>query len=98
MTPTGIEPATFRFVAKHLNHCATAVLIEGVLFYSSENSDNRTEIKTRIMAGNRSYYSVLPLLRTKAVSRTTKIRLYKTIIRPVVLYGSEAWCMVLKGK
>jgi len=25
MTPTGIEPATFRFVAQNLNHCATAV-------------------------------------------------------------------------
>jgi hypothetical protein len=24
MTPSGIEPATFRFVAQHLNHCATA--------------------------------------------------------------------------
>ena len=24
MTPPGIEPATFRFVAQHLNHCATA--------------------------------------------------------------------------
>ena len=25
MTPSGIKPATFRFVAQHLNHCATAV-------------------------------------------------------------------------
>jgi len=25
MTPVGIETATFRFVAQHLNHCATAV-------------------------------------------------------------------------
>jgi len=25
MTPAGIEPATFRFPAQHLNHCATAV-------------------------------------------------------------------------
>jgi len=25
MTPAGIEPATFRFVAQHLNHGATAV-------------------------------------------------------------------------
>jgi len=24
MTPAGIEPATFPFVAQHLNHCATA--------------------------------------------------------------------------
>ena len=24
MTPAGIEPATFRSVAQHLNHCATA--------------------------------------------------------------------------
>ena len=25
LTPAGIEPATVRFVAQHLNHCATAV-------------------------------------------------------------------------
>ena len=25
MTPSGIEPASFLFVAQHLNHCATAV-------------------------------------------------------------------------
>ena len=25
MTPSGIEPAAFRFVTQHLNHCATAV-------------------------------------------------------------------------
>jgi len=25
LTPAGIEPATFRFVAQLLNHCATAV-------------------------------------------------------------------------
>ena len=25
MTPSGIEPATFRFVAQRLNYCATAM-------------------------------------------------------------------------
>ena len=28
LTPAGIESATFRFVAQHLNHCATAILDE----------------------------------------------------------------------
>ena len=32
MTPAGIEPATFRFVARHLNHCATARLVKYVDF------------------------------------------------------------------
>jgi len=26
LTPAGIEPAAFRFVTQHLNHCATAVV------------------------------------------------------------------------
>ena len=29
LTPAVIEPATFRFVAQHLNHCATAVPLRG---------------------------------------------------------------------
>jgi len=32
LTPAGIEPATFRCVAQHLKHCATAVRLEIVMF------------------------------------------------------------------
>ena len=32
MTPAGIEPANFRFVAQHLNHCATAVPLKFTVF------------------------------------------------------------------
>ena len=32
MTPVGIEPATFRFVAQQLNHCAIAVIYNIVVF------------------------------------------------------------------
>jgi hypothetical protein len=35
MTPSGIESATFRFVAQHLNHCSTAIPIPSYL--STEN-------------------------------------------------------------
>jgi len=82
---------------KHLQICIYEFERVGEFKYLgsiiTENSDNNTEIKARIIARNRSHYSVLPPLRSKAVSRTTKIRKYKTIIRPVVLYGSEAWCL-----
>ena len=39
MTPSGIEPATFRFVAQHLKHCATAVpqFIQGQAIISCDN-------------------------------------------------------------
>jgi len=30
MTPAGIEPATFRFVAQKLKHCATADMTENL--------------------------------------------------------------------
>ena len=29
----------------------------------------------------------------RALSRTTKVRLYKTLIIPVLLYGAEAWTL-----
>ena len=39
VTLVGIEPATFRFVAQHLNHCATAApqLIIYLLIYSEND-------------------------------------------------------------
>ena len=33
MTPSGIEPATFRYIAQYLNHCATAVWYDVPLYY-----------------------------------------------------------------
>jgi len=40
MTPAGIEPATFRFVAQHLNHCATLPRSPYVSYY--EDRINKT--------------------------------------------------------
>ena len=38
MTPAGIEPATFRFVAQHLNHCATVVPVASRHWHICKNS------------------------------------------------------------
>jgi len=43
MTPTGIEPATFRSVAQRLNHCATAVpwTFSGIIISGEDTSKRR---------------------------------------------------------
>ena len=53
----------------------------------------RTEIQTRLMAGNKCIYSLGKMLRRRNISRKTKMRIYKSVIRPVVTYASELWSM-----
>ena len=45
---------------------------------------------------NRTYFAAISLFRNRLLSRATKIRLYKTIIRPIVAYGAETWMMTKK--
>jgi len=35
LTQAGIEPATYRFVVQHLNHCATAVPFNTSVLYTN---------------------------------------------------------------
>ena len=51
---------------------------------------------TRILAGNRTYFAAISLFRSRLLSRATKIILYKTLIRPVVSCGAEAWTLMKK--
>jgi len=37
LTPAGIEPLTFRIVAQHLNHCATACCLVDSTIFSAQN-------------------------------------------------------------
>jgi hypothetical protein len=48
------------------------------------------------LAGSRTYFAATSLFRNRLLSRATKIRLYKTLLRPVVTYGTETWTMTKK--
>jgi hypothetical protein len=45
---------------------------------------------------NVMYHSVQSLLSSRLLSKNLKIRIYKTIIFPVVLYGCETWSLTLR--
>jgi hypothetical protein len=45
------------------------------------------EIKSRLKSGTACYYSVQNLLSSSLLSKNIKIRIYRTVILPVVLYG-----------
>jgi hypothetical protein len=51
------------------------------------------EIKRRLNSGNASYHSVQNLLSSRLLSKNLKIRIYKTIILPIVSYGCETWSL-----
>ena len=54
------------------------------------------EIKSRLRSGNACYHSVQNLLCSRLLSKNFKIKIYRTIILPIVLYGCETWSLTLR--
>ena len=54
------------------------------------------EIKSRLRSGNACYHSMQNLLSSRLLSKNLKIKIYRTIILPVVLYGCETWPLILR--
>ena len=61
------------------------------------SNDNSVEKEIRdILTGNGTYFAAISLFRRRLLLRATKIILYKTLIRPVVTCGAEAWTVTKK--
>jgi hypothetical protein len=56
----------------------------------------RKEIQRRLNLGNDFCHSVHSLLSSRLLSRNLKVKIYKTIILPVVLNGCETWSPTLR--
>ena len=53
------------------------------------------EIKSRLHSGNACYHLVQNLLSSSLLFKNTKIKIYSTIILPVILYGFDTWLLTL---
>jgi hypothetical protein len=62
----------------------------------TNKEDIHNKIKSRLNSGNACYYSVQNLLSSLLISKRIKVKIYKTVILPVVLYGCETWSLVLR--
>jgi hypothetical protein len=60
------------------------------------NQNSIHEIKSRLRSGNACYHSVQNLLSSSLLSKSVKIKIYRTIILPDVLYGCETWLLTFR--
>ena len=61
------------------------------IFWNNPNESKFTskEIKSRLKSGNACCHSVRNLMSSRLQSKNMKIKIYRTIILPFVLYGCE---------
>jgi hypothetical protein len=71
-------------------------MLKAILSSLSKPHVLHDEIKSRLNSGNACYYSVQNLLSSRLILKNLKIKIYKTVILPVVLYGCETWSLTLR--
>ena len=57
------------------------------------SNDIEEEIQIRTSQGNKCFYALRHLFKSSLLSRSTKFRLYRTMVRPIVMYGCETWTL-----
>jgi hypothetical protein len=54
------------------------------------------EIKSKLNLENACFHAVQNIFSSRLLSRNVKIKIYKAIILPVILYGCETWSLTLR--
>jgi hypothetical protein len=57
------------------------------------NNSIEEEIKGRISLGNKAFYANQDLFKSKLLTKNSKLRMYKTLVKPVVTYACETWVL-----
>jgi mannose/fructose/N-acetylgalactosamine-specific phosphotransferase system component IIB len=55
------------------------------------NDTLEEEIRERIVKGNKAFYATRTLFKSNLLSRKSKLKLYWSAIRPIVVYSCETW-------
>jgi len=63
--------------------------------YVTSKTEVTEKLKSRLVSGNACFYSVQKLLTSRLISRKLKLKIYRTVILPELLYGCESWSTTL---
>ena len=55
------------------------------------NGDFSHEIKRRLLLGRKVMTNLFSILKSRDIALSTKVRLVKAMVFPVVMYGCESW-------
>ena len=59
--------------------------------YLSTDGDCSLEIKRRLLLGRKVMTNLDSILKSRDTTLSTKVRLVKAMVFPVVMYGCESW-------
>ena len=59
----------------------------------NQTNSTSSEIQARILSGNLCYYAYGKSMKSRTLNRSSKLKVYKSLIRPRVTYGCEAWTL-----
>jgi hypothetical protein len=90
---SGLDKALISLFTKLLH-----ALVARILVFNDSCCNSRGMKRQEVgeNSGNACYHSVQNLLSSRLMSKNIKVRIYRTIILPVVLYGCETWYLTLR--
>jgi hypothetical protein len=90
--PNSGQNQNIRIADESFENVATFKYLERTI---TDQNGIHDEIKSRLNSRNACYYSVQNLLSSHLISKNLKIKIYNTVILPV-LYGCETWSLTLR--
>jgi len=56
----------------------------------NQTKSTSSKIQARILSGNRCYYAYVKSMKSRVLNRNSKLKIYISLIRPIVTYWCEA--------
>jgi len=64
--------------------------LRSIINYSNSTEE---EVKERIALGIKAHYAIQKFFKSRLVTKSSKLKLYRTVIRPIVTYASDTWML-----